>query len=293
MKLNNILLSTKKTALEYYKEQSDSFENDLPPEELRNTRERHAAHYKSLNQIKDILKKHNISFDKVYTPYAEYDDFKDRDLIISVGGDGTVLNSAHYVIDKTPILTVRSERQSKGALCNVDTDNFETALERILKDEFFIEEWTRAEGKLSQQRVLALNEIYAGLLYAFKGAARYELSFKDKIETQMSSGIVISTGAGSTAWYKNIGHVNFPRTAGELRFCVRDYYVDGNYKLKEGVIKEDETLKIKSKMNIDGCVCFDGNNEKLLFPFKAGETLEVRVAEKPLDVINFKQKLLY
>src|SRR5512137_145548 len=147
MELRKVLLSTKKTALEYYKEKSDFLEDMLPPEDLQEVRAGHNAHYASLDYVRKVLSEHGIDFCRSYMPYSEYEDFKGKDLVICVGGDGTVLNSAQYVTDSTPLLMVRSDKRSAGVLCEIDAKDFEAALERILADEFSVEQWTRAEGR--------------------------------------------------------------------------------------------------------------------------------------------------
>jgi NAD kinase len=117
MKVRRVLLSTKKTALEHFKEKSDFLEDLLSPEDLKEVREAHNEHYRTLNMIRNVLAEKGIEFERSYMPYSEYEDVKGKDLIICIGGDGTVLNSAHYVDDKTPLLTVRSDKRSVGALC--------------------------------------------------------------------------------------------------------------------------------------------------------------------------------
>lgn len=289
MKIRKVLISTKKTALEHFKEQSDNFEEELPVDEVEDLRKGHAEHYASLNKIREVLVKYGIQFDRTYMPYSEYEDFKDKDLIISVGGDGTVLNTSHYILDETPVLTVKSAKGSTGELCEIDAEGFESALEKILHDNFKIEKWTRAEGRFGKRKILALNEIYVGAGFN-PSVARYELTYRGKSEFQMSSGIMMATGTGSTGWYCNAvrGEINrtFPRTAKELRFCVREPKVTAKYEMLHGTLLPDEVLMIKSKMNIDGCISFDGDTDKRMYPFKRGDMLEVKISDKPLYVIK-------
>jgi NAD kinase len=287
MKIHKVLLSTKKTALEHFKEQSDTYERELPAVEVEELRKNHAEHYASLNKIRDVLAKYNIQFDRTYMPYSEYEDFKGKDLIISVGGDGTVLNTSHYTLDETPVLIVKSTKGSTGELCEIDADNFENALEKILTGNFKIEKWTRAEGCFGKRKIFALNEIYVGTRFN-PSMARYELAHKDKSELQMSSGVVVTTGTGSTGWYANIPVIGkaFPKDAKELRFCVREPKVAATYAMLHGVLLPGEILRIRSKMNIDGCISFDGDVGKRLYPFRIGDVLEVQISDKPLYVIK-------
>ena len=286
MKLTNVLLSTKKTALEYYKEHSDAYEELLPPDDLQKIKKSHEEHYTTLDFIKKILSKEGIKFDRTYMPYSEYKDFENRDLIISIGGDGTVLNSSHYILDNTQILCVRSDTASTGALCSITNNEFEFALEKILEDKFHVEAWTRVEGYFDKKRISALNEIFVGHKFAV-GTARYTITFKDVAKSQISSGIIVTTGTGSTGWYKNIaGKENtFPRDSKELKFCTREYLIEGRYALTKGVIKDKEVLIIKSGMDVNGCISFDADIDKRSFLFNRGKTIEIKISETPLYVI--------
>lgn len=287
MRLRKVLVSTKKTALEYYKEKSDFLEDMLPPEDLKEVRAGHNAHYASLDHIRKVLTDHGIDFCRSYMPYSEYEDFRGRDLVICVGGDGTVLNSAQYVSDGTPVLTVRSDKRSVGTLCEIDAEDFEAALNRILADQYIVEQWTRAEGRFRDKRMYALNEIYVGIKHS-PSMARYEIAFGGITEAQMSSGIVFSTGAGSTAWYGNIpgSDGSFPRTTNELRFIVREHGLTGKYKLTKGIVAPGQAVIVNSKMNVDGCISFDGDSAKRMYDFGKGESVEIRVAETPVSMIR-------
>src|SRR3989344_4217536 len=288
MRITNVLLSTKKTALEYYKEYSDTYEELLLPGDIQKIKRSHEEHYTTLDFIKKLLSKKCIKFDRAYMPYSEYKDFENRDLIISIGGDGTVLNSSHYILDNTPILCIKSDIASTGALCSITKNESESALEKVLEDKFHVEAWTRLEGYFNKKRVLSLNEIFVGPKFSV-GTGRYTITFKDTIENQISSGIVVTTGAGSTGWYKNIPgkKSSFPRDSKELRFCVREYLSESKYTLTEGIIKNEDVLIIKSGMDTNGCISFDADVDKRLFTFNRGKTIEIRIAETPLCVITF------
>jgi NAD+ kinase len=71
----------------------------------------------------------------------------DKDLVIAVGGDGTILNTASFMDDSIPILGVNSdptrpeekgvtkpkdERRSRGALCGTTATTVTTDLPRII-----------------------------------------------------------------------------------------------------------------------------------------------------------------
>ncbi len=289
MQIDKVLISTKKTALEHFKERVDFLEKQLPVIDMENLQKEYEEHYNSLNCIEETLFQYGIEFDVTCNPYAEYKKFQDNDLIICVGGDGTVLNSVNHIQEKIPILAIKSSTKSTGALCDVCDEKFEFTLEKILNDDFELKEWTRAEGIFKSKSSYALNEIFVGAKHS-PSMTKYEIEIGDEVEIQMSSGIVIATGAGSTGWYNNIygSDGKFPRTAKELRYIVREHKIENNYKMIKGHINSGETIRIKSHINVDGCISFDGSCKERMLDFNRGDVLEVKVAKKPVYVIRLK-----
>jgi hypothetical protein len=285
MKLKNVLLATKQTALELYRQNHDDPKDFLPADLLERKKEEHEEHYRSFNIVKKTLDKYNIGYQRVYMPYGAYEEFENRDLVISIGGDGTVLNSAHYILDKTPLLTLKSEGDSVGALCKIVTSEFEDTLIKILKDDFRMESWTRVEGRIGHKTDMALNEIavvkYNGLMVS------YGIDFKGQYEEQRSSRILVSTGAGSTGWYHNVHDTNdaFSATSKELRFTVSEALRDRNYGMLHGCMGEHDVIEITSLMDFEGCISFDGDMRKRAYDFPIGQKLQVRISDKPLNVI--------
>ncbi len=290
MKPKNILLSTRQTAYEYFKQQHDDLSAILPREELEKIIASHNTHYESLSHVRKVLENAGLPYQRVYQPYAAFEEFKGRDLVISLGGDGTVLNTAHYIRDATPVLTVRSEPNSYGGLCTIDAKNFRAALERLLQDNFEIEDWTRLEGRFGNRHDLALNDILLGPKYS-PGAARYEICLGEEKEKQVSSGVIVSTGAGSTGWYVNIpgNEGMFPKTSQELRFIAREYRTNAGYRLTRGKLLPGQFLEIKSLMNIDGIISFDGDTQKRMHDFSRGQTVKIGISDKPLSTIVFRK----
>lgn len=287
MKPKNVLLSTKQTAWEYLKNEHENPADVIPKEELDAIKKGHEAHYTALNHIRKVLEDLGIPYQRVYQPYAAFDEFKNRDLVIAIGGDGTILNTAHFILDETPVLTVKSEPKSVGGLCTINYTQFEEAMKNIIADKFRIEKWTRIEGKMGNRIDLALNDIMIGPKYR-SGAARYEIEFNGKKEAHLSSGIIVSTGCGSAAWYRNIAGSDgiFPRDSKELKFIATEYNAEKGYKLAKGTFKSGDVLKIKSLMSINGVVSFDGDSNKRMYKFLTGNDIEISISDKPLHVIK-------
>src|SRR6478752_7184249 len=77
------------------------------------------------------------------------------------------------------------------------------ALDRVLTGHAAFRQVTLAEARLSDgQRLLAFNDLFLGA--ASHVSARYRLDAGSGFESQSSSGVIVSTGAGSTGWLSSI-----------------------------------------------------------------------------------------
>src|SRR5690606_14967122 len=129
--------------------------------------------------------------------------FADTDLIVVVGQDGLVANTAKYV-GSNPILAINPDpKRYKGVLLPFTTQSFQQGLNNALSGEKYFKKVTMAEAQLNDgQKLLAFNDFYLGK--SNHTSARYKISFGEKTELHSSSGMIISTGAGSTGWLSSV-----------------------------------------------------------------------------------------
>ena len=64
------------------------------------------------------------------------------DLVVTLGGDGTTLRVFRYLENETPILTI-NVGGNRGILSEITIDEIDGAINKILKDEFFLDKRTR------------------------------------------------------------------------------------------------------------------------------------------------------
>ncbi|MBI3286491.1 MAG: NAD(+)/NADH kinase [Chloroflexi bacterium] len=128
----------------------------------------------------------------------------DLDLLVALGGDGTVLRAARLAAAQgVPILGVNMGHL--GFLAEVEPEGILTALDRVLRGEHWIEErimlearWERAGTE--RGRHLALNDIVVG-----RGAVARAVHLRAFIDDQLvanyiADGIIVATPTGSTAY---------------------------------------------------------------------------------------------
>jgi len=140
----------------------------------------------------------------------------DFDLFIAVGGDGTVLRSAHLCAPVgIPILGVNLGRL--GFLIQVGREDWQAACESILKGEFWIENrmMIRAEHKRSDESLgnwHALNEVVVS-----RGASVHPVHLSASVDgmhltNYVADGLIASTPTGSTAYALAAGGPILPPT---------------------------------------------------------------------------------
>ncbi|MFT4662586.1 MAG: NAD kinase, partial [Patiriisocius sp.] len=156
----------------------------------------------SLNSLQTQLSKviKNKTIDRQYV--SSYI-FSKKNIIIVIGQDGLVANTAKYS-DNLPIIAVNPDiERYDGILLPFNVSNFIQGVENVLTNKHQSKIMSFAEAKLNDgQRLLAFNDLFIGA--SSHVSARYKISFKNKTEQHSSSGIIVSTSAGSTGWLSSI-----------------------------------------------------------------------------------------
>lgn len=229
----------------------------------------------------------NLTIKKIWKNIVSKKHLEGIDFVVSIGGDGTFLSAAHYIND-TPILGVNSDvNRSEGALTTINLSQLNNKIKQIIENKVKIKNYTREKIIIHQKNKKtetehALNETFFGNINPHH-TTNYEITHKDRTEHQRSSGIVIATGTGSTAWYHSMGGFAFGRERKQLRFRVRELYKRKLHKpkIKKGKIKPEKKLTIISKMN-HAIVAIDSIRTH---PINKNDKIEISIG-KPLRVIQ-------
>ena len=109
LSIRRVLVVIKQTA---YEEYSQLKLRGQAPKALRWKRleSRYKAHKSCVNDLVTMLRKHQVDFNCVNRAELDRQHLADIDLLIAVGGDGTVLSSAHFLDHGTiPPLGINSD----------------------------------------------------------------------------------------------------------------------------------------------------------------------------------------
>lgn len=216
--------------------------------------------------------------------------FEPEDTIVVVGQDGLVPNIAKY-LDGQPVLGVNPTPELfDGILVRHTPQEAARRLVATVQGAFTAEARTLVEVELDDgQTLCALNELFVG--QKTHQSARYELSFAGRTATHSSSGIIVSTGTGSSGWAHSIhlerhSKLRLPKpTDGRLAFFVREAFpsVATTIDLTEGTITKNKPMVVVSRMD-DGVIFGDGIEADFLC-FDWGRTAKLGVAKKKLQLV--------
>ena len=193
--------------------------------------------------------------------------FGPSDIVVALGQPGRQYDeiSRRPSADRPqPRRPTPDARRHDGILLPFSPDHLPPLLQEVAADKRAFKAITMAKASLANGQVLyAVNDLFIGP--RSHTSAVYEIAAGEQRETQSSSGLIISTGLGSTAWFKSIvtgslaiaGAFGQPATApylpqawdsDELRFAVREPFPSKTTQvsLVYGRLTRPEKLSVRS-----------------------------------------------
>ncbi|MGB9680477.1 MAG: NAD(+)/NADH kinase [Thermoanaerobacteraceae bacterium] len=153
-----------------------------------------------------------IIADKInYPEYGKssYELHSESDYIISLGGDGTILNVARLCAPfGTPILGINLGHL--GFLAEVDSSDIFSSLEKLFSGEYTIEKRMMIEAEVVKNDMEIINFRALNDIVVTRGAFSRMVRLKayvnnNYLDTYLSDGVIVSTPTGSTAYSLSAG----------------------------------------------------------------------------------------
>lgn len=245
----------------------------------------HENHLQCLKHLCAVLDNMAWPYSLICRPDIKAEDIEGN-FVITVGGDGTLLDASHYC-KSSPILGVNSDpERSSGALCIATRENFKDLLQEIragtLKPSPIERLSITREGRL--EKIVALNDV----LYCHKNPAamsRFSLLTNEYSEAHRASGVWIASAAGSTGGIFSSGSPYLPIESKQGLFRVREPFWSDKQapKLLAGSISASKSLKLQSTMT-EGRIYIDGPHKYL--DLLLGECVIFAISEYPLWLFN-------
>lgn len=306
MKFEQAILIRNKTRLEQLVERFNTkaqaeFYIDRSGGDFQVYEREHEVFYEELEKLQKLLNvfpKYKVLDRSFLTNYL----FNDHDLIVVLGQDGLVANTAKYVNGQPIAAFNPNPKAYDGVLLPFTVDQAKDVFNAIVKNTFSTKKITMAEAEFNDgQKLLAFNDFFIGPKTHV--SARYKILFEGNEEVQSSSGVLVSTGAGSTGWMSSVFNMakgifdyhdqvydDFQKTlnweTNELMFAVREPFLskETGTTICFGKIRQ-EKLKLESLMPEGGIIFSDGIEADAI-PFNAGAIVEVGIAKEKANIIT-------
>jgi|SRR3989344_1066370 len=235
-----------------------------------------------------MVKKKGFEFEYHWKNNLKPSNMKNIDFVISIGGDGTALSAGHFLIDK-PLLAVNSNPgKSEGALTTINAKDLDKKLDEIKNGEYETEILERIEVYINDklQTPIALNEVFIANKKAYLVSKYKTKIIKNRLineEEQKSSGLIFSTGTGSTAWFKSAGGMTFGAQEKYIKMLVREPYFGrlGKFSIINETIDEKEEIEITALTKM--VLAIDSIRE---FKLKIGDKVKIKISKWPLRRIK-------
>ncbi len=222
--------------------------------------------------------------------------FSGDEYIVVVGQDGLVANTLKYIKSQPVIAVNPDQKRYDGVLLPFIPNDMSKIIKEFLEGKRQLKEISLAKASLSNgQEIVGVNDLFIGP--NSHTSAQYRIQSGKKSENQSSSGVIVSTGLGSTGWFQSIlagaqGITNtdnkrisrlqggFPWDSDYLHYTVREPFpskVTGT-NIVFGKVSDKKKLLLESYMPENGVIFSDGILEDNI-EFHSGIKATVGMAE--------------
>lgn len=220
--------------------------------------------------------------------------FSPDDIVVVLGQDGLVANTLKYLDGQSVIAINPSPQSIDGILLPFTKKDLPVVMADVLCRKMNHKMITLAEVTTNLgESLLAVNDLFIGP--KSHTSARYELEWNGDKEQHSSSGVIISTGLGSTGWFKsmiagasglagrpvqqNIAN-GFAWDSSYLYYTVREPFPSkaSQTNLIFGKVDNSTPLVLTSKMSENGVIFSDGIEYDFL-DFSVGVSATIGVSE--------------
>jgi len=247
----------------------------------------HGGKFKELMpEVKKILTDNNIEYDERERECLTNKCHHGKDLILVVGGDGTFLRASHFN-EELPMFGINPRPDIKeGFFMQANKDDYKEKLTKVLKQDYKIIKLLRLNIEINGKKIpeIILNDVYIGDDKPYT-LFNYDLIIDGVREFQRSSGIIIGSPAGSTAWLKSSGGQVMNLEDDKYQYMARELYertLAKDYKFRKGVLDKNQIINVIPKNN--GIVVIDSVSPE--YKFEKRDKIKVIVDGNYLNYIK-------
>lgn len=225
--------------------------------------------------------------------------FGDNDIIVAIGQDGLVANTLKYLSNQLLIGINPDPARWDGVLLPFTVPELKLVVQDVFKMRRKVKEVSMAKAALNDGQIIyAVNDLFIG--QRTHVSSRYHIQLGNRHEYQSSSGVIVSTGLGSTGWLKSVlvgaGNIINEISGKKIKiqqgkklewnmeylfFSVREPFPSrtSGADIVFGQITKECPLKLLSQMPENGVIFSDGIESDYL-QFNSGIEATITVAEK-------------
>ena len=260
------------------------------------------VHDESLQSVKDVLaaQPDKIRVDIRAREQVRRADFIGRDLVIVLGGDGTLTSISHNIDSNTPVMGVNSHPRSGdpngsvGFYMDSNIQTFSQDLEAALNGNAIVNRLPRLQATIettSGNKIRsdpAMNDLLVANTHQY-APSKYNLRRGDIDIKQQSSGLLFSTWLGQGAWFNQIARKSNLGNADESQshYLVIARDIDPSIEDERYMTWTSDATVITSDMH-RGYVVPDGWDE---YQFNRGATVTVDLSGPVLQLLTFRKSM--
>ena len=260
------------------------------------------VHDESLESVKEVLnsKSSTIRVDIRAREQVRRADFIGRDLVIVLGGDGTLTSISHNIDSNTPVMGVNSHPRSDdpdgsyGFYMDCDVETFENDLEAALNGTAIVNRLPRLQATIettSGNKIKtdpAMNDLLIANTHQY-APSKYHMRRGEIDVKQVSSGLVFSTWLGQGAWFNQIARESNLGNAddSDSHYLVIARDIDAQITDERYMSWTSDSTVITSDMH-RGYVVPDGWDE---YQFNRGASITVDLSGPVLQLLTFRKSM--
>lgn len=208
------------------------------------------------------------------------------DVIITLGGDGTILRVVPFVT-KYDKAIVGINLGHVGFLTEFEkNNNLADVVDKILEKKYFTEERTLLEISVNNATYFALNEAVVGRGELSKLVAVDVSIGKEYFDTYYADGVIVATATGSTAYSLSAGG---PIMAPNVDALIVNGICPHSIHHRALVISGDEEIELSNKMS-KAWLMADGNNLAVL---DKGTKVIIKKAQQSVRFLHVNSKSFF
>jgi NAD+ kinase len=277
-----ILIVAKETRFEYL-QNNNQLEN-MDKKKFDNIHDDHQRHYAAYDLLLKNLEKNNLLFVSIKDRQIQETDFGDYQIIVTLGGDGTFINSCAKITSQK-IIGINSEpRKSVGGLAKFVPGDIIGLCKKIVTNELEVDNWDRLCAKINGEELpfWAINEILISKPSIYQ-TSKLHIKVGNTEGFCYGNGIIVATQRGSTAFYHSASGEPFQyHSFGSFGYAlVLPFQIKGDI-AKTSILGPNEKIEISPKRSGHSLI-FDCDEKRI---YKLNDEDEVEIYRKDENTLR-------